>query len=480
MLTFARSRFKIPHIFIFLTWIILFAALLTYLIPSGAYQREQRIVKGVSQTIVVPGTYYEIPKYYSVKGIIIGDDQKDHSTPTSVLGLITAIPKGLQQSGGLIFFIFVIGAVFMVIQESGTVEAYIHYLLHIFRSSPALLPVVLFVLMACATTFLSVGYEYIPLIPVLIIIFSRMGYDSLFVAGLVCIAQGVGWGAGVTSPLNTQVAQQVAEVPLGDGLLFRLQFFLVLLVGGILFLRSYAKRNKKETNPPMTLGTLDVRQENEASAVELTKKHILIGLVAAVLFATILYAVQTMGWGIIEMTGGFLAVGVCAIFISGMSGTTAMNAMVKGIEAMIVPALIVGVARAIQVILFEGQVVDTMLFHTADFLRQQHGLVATIGMFVFQGVLNFFIPSASGQALVTMPLLVPLSDILGLSRNVTVFAFIIGDGLSNLIIPTNGYLLAILGLAGIPFEKWFKFILPFFLFTVVAGVSFLILAYYTL
>ncbi len=480
MLTFVRSRFKIPHIFIFLTWIILFAAVLTYLVPSGAYKREVKTVKGINQTVVMPGTYEKIEKHYSIKAVLIGDSQEGRAAPTSILGLITAIPKGLQQSSALIFFVFLIGAVFMVIQESGTVEAYIHYLLHVFRSTPALLPIVLFVLMACATTFLSIGYEYVPLVPVLIIIFSRLGYDSMFVAGLVILAQGVGWGAGVTSPLNTQVAQQVAEVPLGDGLFFRLQFFLVLLAGGILFLRAYAKRHRKLVTSSMTLGTLHIQDEPDIAKVPLTRKHILIGVVAVVLFATILYAVQTMGWGVIEMTGGFLAVGVCTIFISGMPGTTAMNAMIKGIEAMILPALIIGVARAIQVILFEGEVVDTMLFYAADFLRQQHGLVAAIGMFVFQGTLNFFIPSASGQALVTMPLLVPLSDIIGLSRNVTVFAFIIGDGLSNMIIPTNGYLLAILGLAGIPFEKWFRFILPFFLFTVFAGTAFLILAYYTL
>jgi uncharacterized ion transporter superfamily protein YfcC len=199
------------------------------------------------------------------------------------------------------------------------------------------------------------------------------------------------------------------------------------------------------------------------------KKHISIVLVAAFLFGLILYAVQKLGWGIIEMTGGFFIVGVATIFISGMSGSDSMKAFVKGLEVMIIPALVIGFARGIQVVLFEGKIVDTFLNFTATELEELPATLAASGMYVFQSLMNFFIPSASGQALVSMPLMVPLADLINISRQTTVLAFTLGDGLSNIIIPTNGVLMAMLGLAGVPYEKWVRFVLPLFLIATVIG-----------
>jgi len=183
-----------------------------------------------------------------------------------------------------------------------------------------------------------------------------------------------------------------------------------------------------------------------------------------------------MGWGLIEMTGGFFTVGLATILISGMSGNESMKAFIKGLEVMIVPAIIVGFARGIQVVMEEGQIIDTILFHTSTFLQHQHKLVAVEGMYVFQSMLNFFIPSASGQALVSMPLMVPLADLLGITRQTAILAYTSGDGFSNVIIPTNGVLMAILGIAGVPYEKWVKFIWPLFIIMAVVAAMFLFIA----
>ena len=208
----------------------------------------------------------------------------------------------------------------------------------------------------------------------------------------------------------------------------------------------------------------------------LTKKHVWIALSSLVLFGMILYAVQTMGWGLIEMTGGFFTVGFITILISGMSGEESMDAFIKGLQMMIVPALIVGFARGIQVVLQEGQVIDTILYHAASVLQEMPRPLAAEGMFFFQTMLNFFIPSASGQAMVSMPLMVPLADLLGITRQTAVLAFITGDGFSNMIIPTNGVLMAILGIAMVPFEKWFKFVAPLFIILSIIAAIFLMAA----
>jgi len=155
-----------------------------------------------------------------------------------------------------------------------------------------------------------------------------------------------------------------------------------------------------------------------------------------------------------------------------------MKAFITGLEGMIVPALIVGFARGVQVVLAEGQIIDTILFHTAEVLGTMSQSTAVTGIYIFQSLFNFFIPSASGQALVTMPLIVPLSDLLGISRQTAVLAFVFGDGLSNIIIPTSGVLMASIAIAGVPYEKWFKFIWPLFLvLSIVAGI-FLVAAHH--
>jgi uncharacterized ion transporter superfamily protein YfcC len=176
------------------------------------------------------------------------------------------------------------------------------------------------------------------------------------------------------------------------------------------------------------------------------------------------------------MSACFIGIILIVTLISGMSGDESMAVLIKGLTLMIIPALVVGVARGISVVLQEGMIIDTVLHHASAALMTLPQVLAAEGMFFFQTILNFFIPSASGQALVSMPLMTPLADILGISRQTAVLAFILGDGLSNIIIPTNGVLLAMLGIARVPFEKWFQFILPLFLVTTVVAIAFIALA----
>ncbi|PLX12613.1 MAG: hypothetical protein C0598_05680, partial [Marinilabiliales bacterium] len=462
------------HVFIFLSAIILFVSVLTYIIPSGAYERTTKKYNHIEQTVIVPGSYKEIPKHFSLKGFILGADVEGYASPTSLLGLFSSIPKGLNQAASLIFFIFIIGAVFNLIQHTGTVNVFVYKLLNRFRNSPTLLTFILFSAFAFAATFLGMGAEFIPLIPILLILSKEMGYDRIFGVSLLLLPQGIGWSTAITNPFTVQIAQQIAELPIGSGIGLRIIMFLICFSIAFSFLMLYGKRVRKD--PSKSLMPDDefvVNHDFDPIGMKLTRRHILIALTALVLFALILYAVQTMGWGLIEMTGGFFTVGLITIIISGMSGDEAMEAFIDGLKIMIVPALIVGFARGIQVVMHESQIVDTVLFHASTMLQQMPKMLAVEGMYFFQTLLNFFIPSASGQAMVSMPLMVPLSDLLGISRQTAVLAFTSGDGFSNMIIPTNGVLMAILGIAVVPFEKWFKFAFPLFIILSIVAAIFL-------
>lgn len=466
------AQLSIPHVFIFLSGIILFCSILTYLIPSGSYERITKKYNNIEQTVVVSGSYHEIPKHFSLKGLILGDDVEGKASPTSLLGLFSSIPKGMNQAASLIFFIFIIGAVFNLIQHTGTVNVFVYKLLKKFKNSPTLLTFILFTGFALAATFLGMGAEFIPLIPILLILSKEMGYDRLFGVSILLIPEGVGWSTAITNPFTVQIAQQIAELPIGSGIMLRIIMFIVCFIIGFVFLMQYGRRVKKDpSKSKMPEDKFILGKETALVDQPITKRHFWIAIVSLVLFGLILYAVQTMGWGLIEMTGGFFTVGLLTILISGMSGEESMKAFIEGLQIMIVPALIVGFARGIQVVMQEGQIIDTILFQAANMLQQMPDMMAVEGMYVFQTMLNFFIPSASGQAMVSMPLMVPLADLLGITRQTAVLAFISGDGFSNMVIPTNGVLMAIIGIAMVPFEKWFKFVFPLFLIlTIVAGV----------
>jgi len=471
---------KIPHVFIFLSAIILFSGLMTYLVPSGRFDRVIKKTGNVEQTLVVTGTYEEIPKKISVQGVLLGEEANGFATPTSVLGLFTAIPKGLNEASALIFFVLIIGAVVNIIKHTGTIDVFISMLLKRFSHSPVLLVFILYFAFAFGATFLGLGAEFIPLIPLLLLISKQLGYDRIFGIGIFIIGGDIGWATAITNPFNLQIAQSVAELPLGSGMGLRVLSFVVCTLIGFFFLMAYGKRVKRDPKKSIMPDDPFILDGSVAlNGAPLSKKHVYVAITAFVLFAAILFAVQTMGWGLVEMTGGFFTVGLCTILISRMSGDESMKAFITGLEGMLVPALIVGFARGIQVVLVEGQIIDTILFHTAELLSNMSQSMAVTGIYVFQSVFNFLIPSASGQALVTMPLIVPLSDLLGISRQTAVLAFVFGDGFSNTIIPTNGVLMACIAIAGVPFEKWFKFIWPLFLLISVIGGLILIIAHHT-
>lgn len=470
------KQLKVPHVFVVLSLIVICSALLTFLIPSGSYQREEVRIEGVTRNLILPGTYQPIPKHFSLKGLLIGDHVEGKANPTSLLGLISAIPKGLNQSAALVFYVFIIGGVFSIVKRTGTLDALVYTVYHVFRNSRILLVSILFIGFALSASFLGIGAELMPLIPLLILIAEELGYNRLFGVSLLVIPFNIGWAAALTNPFNLQIAHLVAEVPIGSGMGFRSIFFMVVLIISLLFLLLYGKRvwqrpsgrvmNEKQSK-------MSVEWQNS-----LRPRHLWIILSALLLLSITFYAVNKMGWGIIEMSGAFLTVGVISALIGRLGEAESMNAFIRGLEMMVVPALVVGFARGINVVLDEALIMDTILHEAADLLQKYPEVLAAEGMYVFQSILNFFIPSASGQALITMPLMAPLADLTGVSRLMAIFTFTCGDGFSNIIIPTNGILMAMLSIGGVSYEKWFKYIISLFLVLSLLAGLFILLGIY--
>lgn len=472
------KKVQIPHVFVLLFAVVFISSLCSYFIQSGSYQREIKQIGSVQRTTVIPGTYEKLEKEFSLNGLVFGEQIEGKATPVGLFGFLSAIPRGLQDAADIIFFIFIIGGVFGILQKTGTIIAFLQKLLQIFGNKPQILIILLMVIIGIAASTLGMGEELLPIIPLFLVVSKKLGYDRIFGVAAIWIAAEIGFAAATTNPYTVQIAQNIAEVPLNSGITFRLIFFVLIMTVSIIFLLRYGARIKKDPSKSIMPDDDFIIESDSFVKIKLTIRHLTIIIIGIVLFAFIIYAVQFFGWWINDMAGAFLLLGILCVLISKMKLSEATQAFVKGMEEMVVAALVVGFARGVQIALQEGQIMDTIIHSAASNLQEFPEYVAAGGMLVFQTTLNFLIPSGSGQAAVTMPLMAPLSDLVGITRQSAVFAFTCGDGFSNMIIPTSGILMAVLSLAKVPFLKWFKFVLPLFLICMVFSFIFLFIAVY--
>ena len=226
------ERIKIPHVLTLITGVILVATLLTYIIPSGSYERKSKDFEGLTRTVVVPGTYKQAEKHLSLRGLVLGEEVDGKTTPASLHSFLTAIPRGMEEAADIIFFIFIIGGVFGILQRTGTISAVIHQLLGRFRNSAPTLTIILMTLFAAGGSTLGMAEEFIPMVPILLLVSKELGYDRIYGFALVLLAAETGFAAATTNPFTINVAQGIAELPLNSGIGLRVIFFLVILTKG--------------------------------------------------------------------------------------------------------------------------------------------------------------------------------------------------------------------------------------------------------
>ncbi|MCU0234011.1 MAG: AbgT family transporter [Thermoanaerobaculales bacterium] len=470
------QRLRVPHVFTLLTGIVFACSLLTWVVPSGRYERESRLVGGRERSVVVPGTFTVLPKEAGLGDVIFGSETPGAASPVSLEGFLSAIPRGMVAAADIIFFIFMIGGVFGILQATGTITAVLHAVLARLRHSWKLLTIVLMTCMAAGGSTLGMGEEFIPLVPIFLIVAKEIGCDRIFGVALVYVAGAVGFAAATTNPFTVNIAQGIAELPLNSAIPFRFVFFAACMAVTLAYVLRYGSRIRRD---PAASIMADDPFDLESATEEpppLRAAHLATVAACVAIFVFILFAVQAMGWWLTEMAGGFFLMGIVAAAFGRLPLAEVARATVRGMEEMTVAALVVGFARGITVVLDQGQILDTMIFAAASVLQHVPRYVAALGMLAFQTVLNFFIPSGSGQAAVTMPLMAPLADVLGLTRQTAVFAFTCGDGFSNMVIPTSGILMASLGLAKVPYERWLRFMLPLLLRLLAVAALFTVIA----
>ena len=437
---------RFPHPLALLTACILLAAALTWILPAGEFDRTEDAATG--RTVVVAGTYHRV-----------------EAAPVGPFGAMIASPEGLIDAADVVFLVFLVGASFVVVDQTGALRRGIDRLARALENRSALVIPICCIAFATAGALQNMQEEIIALIPVLLVLTRRFGFDAVTAVAISIGAAAVGSAFSPVNPFQVVIAQRLADVPLFSGAAFRMAAFvpaLALWIGGTMRL---AQRTRTAPDRATVVGE---------SQLDLRSGMILLLVLAA--FAVFIIGMLRFGWGFNEMSALFFVMGVAAGLIGrlGINGTAA--AYVQGFREMAFAALLIGFARAIYVVLENGRVVDTIVYALFTPLAGLPAEISAVGMVAVQAVLHVPVPSVSGQAVLTMPILVPLSDLLGMARQVTILAYQYGAGLCELITPTNGALMAVIAAAGVRFDRWLRFVLPLYLLLVTVGVIAILIA----
>lgn len=455
----SKRKFVMPHIYVILFALITLSVIATYIVPAGSYDREE--VDG--RSIIIPDTF-----------------SYAEQTPVGILDFMTAIPRGVEQTVAIIFGIMAIGALFRVIEKAGIIDVILNFLIRSFGNKGMLIIPTIVIPLALFVALTGNIESSLIFLPALLPLFLRLGYDRMAATGTVLMATVVGFAVAITAPANLGTAQTIAELPLYSGIGFRLIILAVMLAVGILFIIFYIKKVQKDPSKTLITDNVDNSQfiKDETDAPELsTRTYVGTGIFILAL-GFMLFGIFQYQWYFTELAGFYLFAGIVSGLVAGLKPSGIAEAMNEGIQNIVLGALIVGVARAISVVLEDGAILDTVVYGLSIIVTMIPETFVPVAMMVTQGLLNFLIPSGSGQAAATMPIMVGLVDLTDMTRQTAVLAFQFGDGFSNIFYPTSGYFMAALAIAKIKYTDWIKFIWPLLLIWYGLGAVFLIIAYF--
>lgn len=451
-----KKTFKTPHTFVILVVLIFIAVAATYLVPAGEYVRYVDEVTG--KTIVEAGSYARI-----------------ESNPVSFFSIPALIYRAIVKAAGTVAFILVIGGAFEIITSTGALIALCKWMAKKFVGRELWVIPVFLTLFAVFGTTMGMSSEVMIFVPIGIALAASLGLDKVTGVAMITMGAASGFTAGLLNPFNVGVAQEIAEVPLFSGIRYRFFILIVLLVIDTVYIIWYEKRVKKDPTKSIIYG--ESAEDDfvfDDSVTAITKRQKVVLAVMAGGFAFLIWGLGTQGWYFEEMSALFITMGVVSGIVAGYGPNKIAAEFGKGAKGITVGALIVGIARAVELTLSDAYILDTIIYAIVNLVNAFPGALKAVGMFLAQSLGNCVITSGTGQAAVTMPLMTPVADLIGLTRQEAVLAFQLGDGFSNSVLPTSSALMGYLGVSKIPYVKWLKFMMPLFLIWTAFGCIFML------
>jgi uncharacterized ion transporter superfamily protein YfcC len=389
---------------------------------------------------------------------------------------LMAITRGLESAQAIIFLIFLVGGVIAVLRKTGAIDAALLGAVERLGKSPWLLIGGCLVLFSIGSFTIGMGEEYVPLVPIIVTMSLAMRMDAIVAMGIVWVPYGIGWACAGINPFGVLIAQNIANVPLTSGWGLRLIMMFVLLVVAFHHIWRYARRVQADPAASFVANVDYSKGFEPPHDIEMTPRRVAVLAVFVLGLVGFVYGVSELHWYIAELNAVFLGIGLVAAVIAGMSAGETSRTFLEGAAAMTPAALIVGFARTIEVVMIDGQIIDTVVFSIAGLLEGLPSEASALGMLVVQTVTNFFIPSGSGQAFVTMPIMSPLATLTGVPQQTAVLAYQFGDGFTNMIVPTSALVMGALALGKVPYAAWFRFAGPLILKLVGVAALFLVLS----
>lgn len=447
-----KKSFTMPHNYVIVFGIILFAMLLTYIVPAGSYERV--VDPNTGRTVVAEGSF-----------------AYGEQSPVGPFSVFEAVAQGFNEVADIIFFvIFAYGWVNVLI-VNGTFNAMMGAIIRKFDTKVEFLIPVIMILFGALGSTIGLTEETYGLIPVFVSLAIALGYDAIVGGAMIYVGVATGFASATLNPFTVGVAQGIAGVEYPYGLALRVVILVVFEIVAIAYVWRYAKKVHADPTKSILYGTkLDLPPMASREELVNTKangRHVACGLVFVAVIAVIVYGTTQLGWYLNELSALFIIAMIVSGIIGKMNANQIAQSFVQAAKDMMFGALIIGLSRGIVVVLTNGGIIDTIIYGLSqplaamgNALGSLSSYVSAVGMLVVQNIINCFIGSGSGQASATMPIMAPLADLIGITRQTAVLAFQFGDGYSNMFWPSGVFLIS--GLMNIPANKWWKFVAPLF------------------
>lgn len=455
-----KKKLKIPNTFVIVFGIILVAAAATWIIPGGHYERHTVTQTGVEREVIQRDSF----RY-----------QENHP---QLLTIFAAPLRGFIRMAEIIGFIFFVGGAFFVFQQTEAITAAIGALVKRMQGREKLIIILVMTLFSFFGAFFGMCEEAMPFVLIFVPLALALGYDSITGLCFSFLAAGVGFATAFFNPFTLQIAQKFVDIPALSGWEYRVGLW-VFITGFTIFwvIRHAEKVRKNPRLSPTWEEDRDRRHQLHLDNREIgdfNRSHAAVLIILAAGIVALFVGVLVYEWYITELAALFVAMGIIGGLAGGLSPNRVAEAFIEGARDIASAALIVGFAGGIIIILEDGNIMDTILHGMSRLTGESMPLVSAYIMYGFQMVLNFFIPSGTTKAALTMPLFGPLADLSGITRQTAVLAYQFGDGFTNMIIPTSGVTIGTLALAKVPFEKWFRWLLPLEIIYIILSLLLLI------
>lgn len=447
----------IPHVYVILFFLILLCCILTYIIPAGEFERIEDSSTG--RTIVIAGSYV-----------------RTANNPIAIWRIPSKFFEALitKTTSRLIFFILIIGGSFEIIMQTGSIVAFFNKVLVLFKNKR------IFIIPLFVSLFSILGFTVgltttsIIFVPIGILAARMLGFDLITGTAMVALGANAGFAAGIFNPFSVGIAQTIAEVPLYSGAWLRWILLVCLIITTNIYIMYYAKNHDKNSDidqHEITVLLIDIEKDNV-----LYLSHKIVLLIFLSTFVIITYALVAYNWNIDNIAALFLTTSILSGFVYGFKANQICNIFIDGCRKMMTGVFVIGLAATMRLILSEGQILDTIAYFLIKPISNAPNWLKLMSMFYGNAALDFLITSGTAHASVVIPIMTPMTDYFGISRQSCVFAFQLGDGLVNLCSPLSTTLTGILAVSNISYGKWIKFFFPLVGIYLIIGTAFILFA----